>query len=86
MALTKLFAVNNPDNKALKTAFEDFIDDYGYDEDNRLLVFFSGHGYTHKNNSKGYLVPINAPDPTKDERGFLRKAFTMTGVLNWARK
>lgn len=57
----KVIRVKNPDNKALKAAFKDFIDYYGYDEDNRLLVFFSGHGYTRKNNSKGYLVPTNAP-------------------------
>jgi len=82
----KVIRVKNPDSRALKAAFDKFLSDYGYNEDNRLLVFFSGHGYTRKGNSKGYLVPTNAPNPHKDERGFLRKAFTMSDVLHWARK
>ena len=82
----QVIRVKNPNNLQLKGAFEKFINDYGYDEDNRLLVFYSGHGYTRDNGKKGYLVPADAPDPTKNERGFLQKAFTMTDVLNWARK
>lgn len=38
--------VDNPDEDALRTAFEKFKDDYGFNENNRLLFFFSGHGYT----------------------------------------
>lgn len=47
--------VMDPTAKELKKAFEDFINEYGLDENNRLLLFFSGHGYTRKNRSKGYL-------------------------------
>ena len=37
--------VMDPDSKKLEAAFEDFIDKYGFDENNRLLLFFSGHGH-----------------------------------------
>jgi len=62
--------INDPDSKALKRAFEDFINTYGFSENNRLLIFFSGHGHTRKN--KGYIVPADAPGqrlakPSQDE-------------------
>ena len=49
--------VMNPTSDQLSEAFEDFIDKYGFDGNNRLLFFFSGHGYTRKGGKKGYLVP-----------------------------
>jgi len=60
--------VLDPDSRKLKSAFAGFIDRYGYDEDNRLLFFFAGHGYTLDSSRRGYLVPTDAPDPRKDER------------------
>jgi len=80
--------VMNPDSRGIKRAFEDFIDKYGYDQENRLLFFYSGHGYTRKlgRRQKGYLVPVDAPNPNKDEKGFARKALTMNQVQTWARE
>ncbi len=78
--------VMNPTGRQLESAFEDFIDKYGYDEDNRLLFFFSGHGYSRKGGKKGYLVPVDAPDPRKDKKGFIRKSLGMKQVLTWAGK
>lgn len=78
--------IMNPDSKALSDAFEEFIDQYGFDPNNRLLFFFSGHGHTRKGGEKGYLVPVDAPDPRRDERGFLRKALPMTQILSWSRQ
>ena len=40
--------VMNPDSKTLENSFKDFINQYGFDPDNRLLFFFSGHGHTVK--------------------------------------
>ncbi|MCP4369052.1 MAG: caspase family protein [Deltaproteobacteria bacterium] len=77
--------VVNPNSTQLYTAFRDFIENYGYDKDNRLLFFYSGHGYSREK-GKGYLVPIDAPNPRKDEKGFLRKALTMGDILNFCRK
>ncbi len=78
--------VLNPDDDELENAFKIFIEEYGYDRNNRLLFFFSGHGYSRKQGAKGYLVPTNAPDPRKDEKGFLRKALPMNQVLAWCRQ
>jgi uncharacterized caspase-like protein len=75
----------NPDARRLKEAFERFIDAYGFDADNRLLFYFAGHGYT-RGPSKGYLVPIDAPDPNNDEKGFLRKALDMNQIIAWTRR
>jgi len=78
--------VMNPDSKALNTAFENFIDQFGFEPDNRLLFFFSGHGHTRKGGEKGYLVPVDAPDPQRDKIGFLRKAIPMAQILSWSRQ
>jgi Caspase domain/TIR domain len=70
----------------LKAAFQDFIDRYGYEAQNRLLFFFSGHGETREGGKKGYLVPSDSPDPAQDERGFLKKALPMSQIMAWARQ
>ncbi|MCP4690004.1 MAG: caspase family protein, partial [Desulfobacterales bacterium] len=57
----------NPDGEQLKDIFENFIQAHGYDRDNRLLFYFSGHGHTRQNGEKGYLVPADAPNPKRDE-------------------
>lgn len=69
----------------LKQAIAEFIDKYGYDPDNRLLFYFSGHGYTRGRGSKGYFVPADAPHPLHDDLGFLRKALSMPQILAWSR-
>ena len=78
--------ITDPDSKALTNSFEEFIDKYGFDTNNRLLFFFSGHGHTRKGGEKGYLVPTDAPHPLKDERGFLRKALPMDQIIAWSRQ
>lgn len=77
--------VDNPSSDTLERSFEEFIDQYGYNPGNRLLVFFSGHGHTRQEGEKGYLVPVDAPDPAMNERDFIRKALPMSQVLAWAR-
>ncbi len=77
--------VNNPNDKQLQAAFEDFIDEYGLEPQNRLLFYYSGHGHSFKGDSKGYLVPTDAPDPHQDKKGFKRKALPMSKILSWAR-
>ena len=87
--LSKGFTVEtimNPDSDGLVKAFDNFIDRYGFAPENRLLFFFSGHGYSRMNGKKGYIVPVDAPDPTVDERGFLRKSVEMEMLLTWAKR
>ena len=40
--------VRDPDEVQLRDAFQSFMDDYGYERANRLLIFFAGHGYTRE--------------------------------------
>jgi uncharacterized caspase-like protein len=77
--------VLDPDAEELQAAFKDFLGAHGYDRDNRLVVFFSGHGYSRRKGTKGYLVPADAPNPRRDEKGFLQKAMTMGSLLAMAR-
>ncbi|MCK4943580.1 MAG: caspase family protein [Candidatus Aminicenantes bacterium] len=82
----KLQIIMDPDSKKLFQAYTLFINQHGYNPDNRLLFFFCGHGYSRQAGKKGYLVPADAPDPRKDEIGFLRKALNMTQILTWSRQ
>ncbi len=75
----------DPDSKTLPRIFEKFIDNYGYEPENRILFYYAGHGHTRKNGAKGYLVPVDAPNPNKDDRGFVRKALNMNLLVSWAR-
>jgi len=76
----------NPTGSQLRETIKNFIDKYGFKENNRLLIFFSGHGYTRKYGKKGYIVPSDAADPKVDEMNFVRKAIDMDQILAWARK
>jgi hypothetical protein len=82
----KVKKVLNPSYENLKRAFDDFINEYGFNPSNRLLFFFSGHGYTRKRGKKGYIVPSDAPNPVYNERGFVQKSVEMEQVITWARR
>ena len=75
--------IPNPNRTKLSNGIKDFIDDYGYRQNNRLVIFFAGHGYTRQQ-TKGYLVPVDAPDPIVDEQGFLKAALSMEQINSWA--
>jgi hypothetical protein len=70
----------------LKQEFDNFINQYGFDKNNRLLFFFSGHGYSRQEGNKGYIVPVDAPNPKRDDKGFAIKAVEMQQVMAWARR
>ena len=82
--------VDDPDGEALEAAFDDFIKAHGYDPDNRLLFFYSGHGHTLDEGRRGYLVPVDAPHPgapgSAAEREFRRRALDMGQILAWSRQ
>ena len=75
-----VITVINPSFDALRNAIEKFIHSYGQQEDNRLLFYFAGHGHTLKlsyGDEMGYFVPVNAPNPNRDQSGFLAKSLNM---------
>ena len=79
-------APRNPTEQQIRDAANDFFDAYGFDKRNRLLIFYSGHGYSFEGEDRGYLVPSDAPNPRLDRNGFLRKALPMSDVMAWARR
>lgn len=78
------------DSRSLSPRIEQFVRDHGYEENNRLLIYYAGHGYTQKSVSDdrelGYIVPIDSPSPTKDRVGFLRTAVDLEEIRTFAKK
>ncbi|MCH9651372.1 MAG: SEL1-like repeat protein [Deltaproteobacteria bacterium] len=79
--------VSNPTGEELARAFEKFIAAHGFETDNRLLFFFSGHGHSRQaldGRLKSYLVPSDAPLPEREPEEFRRKALSLTRLPGWA--
>lgn len=76
----------DPNGDQLRKAYADFVNQHGYDSGNRLLFYFSGHGWSRKGGEHGYLVPTDAPDPRQDEKEFLRRSLSMSQVLTWCKE
>ncbi|MGB0864922.1 MAG: caspase family protein [Granulosicoccaceae bacterium] len=69
--------LSNLSGRELMNRLTDFVADKGYDENNRLLVYFSGHGETvelSRGRQMGYFVPADAPPYGVDKRGFVTRA------------
>ena len=81
----------NTNGSELNSEIRDFIYRYGKNrknDNNRLLFYFAGHGHTigtKWGGERGYFVPADAPDPTKNEKGFLDKALDMEQVMLYAK-
>ena len=81
--------VMNPDAAGLQKAFNTFISQYGQGADNRLLIYFAGHGYTEKmpyGEDIGYICPVDAPNPLKDPVNFQAKAMPMGQIEIYAKQ
>ena len=79
----KVTRVDDPDSDALGAAFRRFIKRYGFDASNRLLIYYSSHGYSTQ--EYGYLVPVDAPLPENGLANFRRYAYNMSelkGVIS----
>lgn len=80
----------NLTSERFESRIKRFINDYGFDRNNRLIIYYAGHGYTLNsagdNRNLGYVIPSDAPLPTKDERGFRQKAVDMYAMQNFAKQ
>ncbi len=84
-----VIVVNDPDYKKMQEAFVSFINKYGQKPNDRVLIYFSGHGHTMKlayGGEMGYIVPSDAPNPNIDESGFLETAMDMLQMEVYAKK
>ncbi len=88
----KVEVVMNPARQAFDEAIESFIERYGNARDNRLVIYFAGHGHTiktedGKNRELGYIVPANAPRDTPATRATFKKlAVDMERIQGYARQ
>jgi formylglycine-generating enzyme required for sulfatase activity len=79
----------NPTRTTLRSGIDSFIMDHGYDADNRLLIYYAGHGDTGKTadgRKLGYIVPADAPLRTEDREGFRRTAIPMDEIEGYAKR
>src|ERR1044072_7436192 len=79
----------NPTRTAFDQAMRAFIRKWGQIEGNRLLIYFAGHGHTLKTidgRELGYIIPADAPLPTKDLASFKENAISMDEIEVYARR
>ena len=84
----KVRTIFNPTSRELNQTLAS-IAELGGSED-RLLVYFAGHGETLTDSSNGrrfdsgYLVPVDAPKSERDRSIFLQKAISMEEIAGYA--
>ena len=69
--------LEDPDGDQLDLSLTSLITGQGRRDDLAMLIWFSGHGHTLQEadgTKLGYIVPVDAPRPSRDEVGFMRKA------------
>ena len=76
--------IKDPGLDELETAIEDFIFEKGARNENRLLIYYAGHGHTMTlgyGGEMGFLVPADAPVPEKENQiRFQRKVLSMQRI------
>ncbi len=86
----KVEVAENLNSRQFDERMRQFIDAYGYQRNNRLLVYFAGHGHTLTSTGDerelGYVVPTDAPHPSRDELNFRRRAVSMDAIQTYAKQ
>ncbi|WP_168796300.1 OmpA family protein [Flagellimonas onchidii] len=84
-----VFTKQNLNKIELDNAFSNFIRDYGYQANNRLLFYFAGHGYTLESSygeQFGYLVPVDAENPVfASDAQFKNSSIPMSRIIEYAK-
>lgn len=81
--------LEDPDGDELEVALNNLITGPGQQKEKGVLFWFSGHGHTLKEadgTDLGYIVPVDAPLPARDESEFMRLAFDMRRVETVAKR
>ena len=79
----------DPTSSNFESIIKNFINKYGMEAQNRLLIYFAGHGHTIKTTygeEMGYIIPVDAPNPNKDKSGFLSKSLAMQQIEVFAKQ
>jgi len=75
--------------EALDKAINAFIAKYGSQVNNRLLIYYAGHGNTIKtswDSEQGYIVPIDAPKSVGNTSAFIEKSIEMAQFEIYAKR
>lgn len=75
--------------EALDKAINAFIAKYGSQVNNRLLIYYAGHGNTIKTSwgsEQGYIVPIDAPKSVGNTSAFIEKSIEMAQFEIYAKR
>lgn len=81
--------LEDPDWGSLRRGLNELITGPGRDKESAILFWFSGHGHTlaEAGDMKlGYIVPVDAPDPDRNELGFMEKSISMRQIETVARR
>jgi len=81
--------LEDPDGNRLDTTFNRLITGKGREKDRAVLIWYSGHGHTLEEadgTRLGYIVPMDAPNPNRDEAGFMGKAMDMRQLETVAKR
>lgn len=74
----------------IRDGVETFVTKWGQTENNRLLIYFAGHGETlttRDGRKVGYIVPVDAPKADPNAPGaFKQAAISLDEVEIWARQ
>ena len=85
----KVISLLNPTRASFDTTMRDFIGDHGQDPENRLIVYYAGHGYTlttNRGRELGYIVPSDTPLPKDGSGAFKKKAVSMLEIEIFAKQ
>jgi caspase domain-containing protein len=78
----------NPTRQEFKSTIDEFINVRGLDFENRLVIYFAGHGVTLRgpdNREEGYLVMRDTPLSEPDETSFIQKAAPIGWMERYAK-
>ena len=85
----KVISLLNPTRASFDKTMRDFIGDHGQDPENRLIVYYAGHGYTlttNRGRELGYIVPSDTPLPKDGSGAFKKKAVSMLEIEIFAKQ
>ncbi|MFA6569863.1 MAG: caspase family protein [Bacteroidota bacterium] len=85
----EIIIIENPNSLELEKSIKDFINKYGLQPENRLLIFYAGHGHTLQmtyGETMGYIIPVDVPNPLNNQQEFLEKAVPMERIELFAKQ
>ena len=72
---------------SFRTVIEDFIDEYGSNRRNRIIIYYTGHGTDlprgEGQSNIGYIVPVDSPSKA-DSLAFVTGAISMEEMVDYA--